>query len=72
METVLWAFLGLFIGIPIGFVFSTFIKLGKLTELYIEIADRDAEILDLRSVRSALKEEIYRLDKKANGKKTYN
>ena len=72
METVLWTFLGLFIGIPIGFVFSTFIKLGKLTELYIEIADRDAEILDLRSVRSALKEEIYRLDKKANGKKTYN
>ena len=72
METVLWTFLGLFIGIPIGFVFSTFIKLGKLTELYIEIADRDAEILDLRSVRSALKEEIHRLDEKLNGKKTFN
>ena len=72
METVLWTFLGLFIGIPIGFVFSTFIKLGKLTELYIEIADRDAEILDLRSVRSALKEEIHRLDEQLNGKKTFN
>ena len=72
METVLWTFLGLFIGVPIGFVFSTFIKLGKLTEFSTEIADRDAEILDLRSVRSALKEEIHRLDKKVNGKKTYN
>ena len=72
METVLWAFLGLFIGIPIGFVFSTFIKLGKITELCNNLESQQNEIHDLRSVRNALKEEIYRLDEKLNGKKTYN
>ena len=72
METVLWIFLGLFIGIPIGFVFSTFIKLGKITELCNNLESQQNEIHDLRSVRNALKEEIHRLDKKVNGKKTYN
>ena len=72
METVLWTFLGLFIGVPIGFVFSTFIKLGKITELCNDLESQQNEIHDLRSVRSALKEEIYRLDEKLNGKKTFN
>ena len=72
METVLWTFLGLFIGIPTGFVFSTFIKLGKITELYNDLESQQNEIHDLRSVRNALKEEIHRLDKKVNGKKTFN
>ena len=72
METVLWTFLGLFIGVPIGFVFATFIKLGKITELCNDLESQQNEIHDLRTVRSALKEEIHRLDKKLNGKKTYN
>ena len=72
METDLWTFLGLFIGIPIGFVFATFIKLGKITELYNNLESQQNEIHDLRSVRNALKEEIHRLDEKVNGKKTYN
>ena len=72
METVLWTFLGLFIGVPIGFVFATFIKLGKITELCNNLESQQNEIHDLRSVRSALKEEIFRLDKKLNGKKTFN
>jgi len=72
METVLWVFLGLFIGIPIGAVFATFIKLGKITELYNNLESQQNEIHDLRSVRNALKEEIHRLDIKLNGKKTYN
>ena len=72
METAVWIFLGLVIGAPIGFVVSSILGIGKVSDLYMELANKDTEILDLRSVRTALKEEIFRLDKKLNGKKTYN
>ena len=72
METVLWIFLGLIIGIVVGFVVSAMLGMGKVTDLYTELYIKDNEIIDLRSVRSALKDEIHRLDKKLNGKKTYN
>ena len=72
METAIWIFLGLVIGTPIGFVVSSMLGMGKVTDLYMELASKDTEIGDLRSVRAALKEEIFRLDKKLNGKKTYN
>ena len=72
METVLWIFLGLVIGAPIGFVISPMLGMGKVSDLYMELASKDTEIGDLRSVRVALKEEIFRLDTKLNDKKTYN
>ena len=51
-----------------------YLKLNKeqVSDLYAELYVKDNEITDLRSVRGALKDEIHRLDKKLNGKKTYN
>ena len=72
METVLWIFLGLVIGAPIGFVISSMLGMGKVSDLYMELTNKDNEIQDLRSVRVALKKEIFRLDEKLNGKKTFN
>ena len=72
METVLWIFLGLIIGTILGFVVSAMLGAGKVSDLYTELYIKDNEITDLRSVRGALKDEIHRLDKKLNGKKTYN
>ena len=72
METVLWIFLGLVIGAPIGFVISSMLGMGKVSDLYMELTNKDNEIQDLRSVRVALKKEIFRLDEKVNGKKTFN
>ena len=72
METVLWIFLGIIIGTILGFVVSAMLGMGKVSDLYAELYIKDNEITDLRSVRGALKDEIHRLDKKLNGKKTYN
>ena len=72
METAIWIFLGLVIGAPIGFVVSSMLGMGKVSDLYMELTNKDNEIQDLRSVRGALKKEIFRLDEKVNGKKTFN
>tara|TARA_B100001109_G_scaffold209037_1_gene176626 strand:+ start:398 stop:637 length:240 start_codon:yes stop_codon:yes gene_type:complete len=50
-----WVWLGILIGIPLGFIVSVFLTQSKINEL-------ESELLHQRFVRDSLKEEIFRLD----------
>tara|TARA_R100000995_G_C3460056_1_gene112660 strand:- start:702 stop:941 length:240 start_codon:yes stop_codon:yes gene_type:complete len=50
-----WVWLGILIGIPLGFIVSVFLTQAKINELESELAHQ-------RFVRDSLKEEIFRLD----------
>jgi hypothetical protein len=56
LETVLWVFLGIFIGSIGGIVIISLTTSGKIDDL-------ENEIQDLRNQRQLLKEEIFRLSK---------
>ncbi len=55
LETVLWVFLGIFIGSVGGILTISLLSAGKTEDLYMEIQD-------LRTQRELLKEEIHRLN----------
>ena len=50
-----WVWLGILIGIPLGFIVSVFLTQSKINEL-------ESELTHQRFVRDSLKEEIFRLD----------
>jgi len=50
-----WVWLGILIGIPLGFIVSVFLTQSKINEL-------ESELVHQRFVRDSLKEEIFRLD----------
>ena len=56
LETVLWVFLGIIVGLIAGIVTISMTTSGKIDDL-------ENEIQDLRNQRQLLKEEIFRLDK---------
>jgi cell division protein FtsL len=56
LETVLWVFLGIFIGSIGGILTISLTTSGKIDDL-------ENEIQDLRNQRQLLKEEIFRLSK---------
>jgi len=55
LETVLWVFLGIFIGSVGGILTISLLSAGKTEDLYMEIQD-------LRTQRQLLKDEIHRLN----------
>jgi hypothetical protein len=55
LETVLWVFLGIFIGSVGGILTISLLSTGKTEDLYMEIQD-------LRTQRQLLKDEIHRLN----------
>lgn len=61
IETILWVFLGIFIGSIGGILIISLFTSGKIADLY-------AEIQDLRIQRKLLKEEIFRLSSQAKPK----
>ena len=61
LETVLWVFLGIFIGSIGGILTISLVTSGKFDDL-------QNEIQDLRNQRNLLKEEIFRLDNQAKPK----
>lgn len=66
-----WVWLGILIGIPLGFIVCVFLTQSKINDL-------ESELVHQRFVRDSLKEEIFRLDnqvkpqprKKRNTKKS--
>ena len=56
-----WVWLGILIGIPLGFIVSVFLTQSKINEL-------ESELVHQRFVRDSLKEEIFRLDNQAKPK----
>jgi len=50
-----WVWLGILIGIPLGFIVSVFLTQSKINDL-------ESELVHQRFVRDSLKEEIFRLD----------
>jgi hypothetical protein len=61
LETILWVFLGIFIGSVGGILTISLLSAGKTEDLYMEIQD-------LRTQRQLLKEEIFRLDNQVKPK----
>ena len=61
LETVLWVFLGIIVGLITGIVIISMTTSGKIDDL-------ENEIRDLRNKRHLLKEEIFRLDNQAKPK----
>ena len=61
MGTIGWIWLGILIGVVSGVVASSFGAASK-------IGDLEAEIVQGRAVRDALKEEIFRLENQAKPK----
>ena len=61
MGTIGWIWLGIIIGVIAGVVASSFGAASK-------IGDLEAEIVQGRAVRDALKEEIFRLENQAKPK----
>ena len=53
-----WVWLGILIGIPLGFIVSVFLTQSKINDL-------ESELVHQRFVRDSLKEEIFRLDNQA-------
>tara|TARA_B100000902_G_C26540262_1_gene542177 strand:+ start:268 stop:489 length:222 start_codon:yes stop_codon:yes gene_type:complete len=50
-----WVWLGILIGIPLGFIVSVFLTQSKINDL-------ESELVHQRFIRDSLKEEIFRLD----------
>ena len=50
-----WIWLGILVGIPLGFIVSVFLTQAKVNEL-------ESELVHQRFIRDSLKEEIFRLD----------
>ena len=50
-----WIWLGILVGIPLGFIVSVFLTQAKINEL-------ESELVHQRFIRDSLKEEIIRLD----------
>ena len=50
-----WIWLGILVGIPLGFIVSVFLTQAKVNEL-------ESELVHQRFIRDSLKEEIIRLD----------
>ena len=50
-----WIWLGILVGIPLGFIVSVFLTQAKVNEL-------EYELVHQRFIRDSLKEEIIRLD----------
>ena len=49
-----WTLIGIFIGLPIGFIISSVLSSDKIEDL-------DTEVQDLRTTRQLLKDEIFKL-----------
>ena len=56
-----WVWLGILIGIPLGFIISVFLTQAKVNEL-------ESELVHQRFIRDSLKEEIFRLDNQVKPK----
>jgi uncharacterized membrane-anchored protein YhcB (DUF1043 family) len=56
IATAEWVLIGIFIGLPIGFIISSVLTSDKIEDL-------DTEVQDLRTQRQLLKDEIFRLSK---------
>ena len=56
IETAEWVLIGIFIGLPIGFIISSVLSSDKIEDL-------DTEVQDLRTQRQLLKDEIFKLSK---------
>ena len=54
-----WIWLGILVGIPLGFIVSVFLTQAKVNEL-------ESELVHQRFIRDSLKEEIIRLDNQPN------
>jgi len=50
-----WIWLGILVGVPLGFIVSVFLTQAKVNEL-------ESELVHQRFIRDSLKEEIIRLD----------
>ena len=50
-----WIWLGILVGIPLGFIVSVFLTQAKINDL-------ESELVHQRFIRDSLKEEIIRLD----------
>ena len=61
LETILWVFLGIIIGLIAGIVTISMTTSGRIDDL-------ENEIQDLRNQRQLLKEEIFRLDNQVKPK----
>jgi len=61
IEVIGWVWLGIIIGVPIGFIISAILTQSKIAEL-------EAEITHHIFVRDSLKEEIFKLDNQAKPK----
>ena len=61
MVDALWVLVGVFIGAPIGLIISGLLTVGKFTSA-------ENEIQDLRTQRTLLKEEIFRLENQSKPK----
>ena len=56
IATAEWVLIGIFIGLPIGFIISSVLTSDKIEDL-------DTEVQDSRTQRQLLKDEIFRLSK---------
>ena len=56
-----WVWLGILIGIPLGFIVSVFSTQSKINDL-------ESELVHQRFIRDSLKEEIFRLDNQVKPK----
>ena len=56
-----WVWLGILIGIPLGFIVSVFLTQSKINEL-------ESELTHQRFIRDSLKEEIFKLDNQVKPK----
>ena len=56
-----WIWLGILVGIPLGFIVSVFLTQAKVNEL-------ESELVHQRFIRDSLKEEIFKLDNQVKPK----
>ena len=56
-----WVWLGILIGIPIGFIVSVFLTQAKINDL-------ESELIHQKFIKDSLKEEIFRLDNQVKPK----
>ena len=50
-----WVWLGILVGIPIGFIVSVFLTQAKINDL-------ESELIHQKFIKDSLKEEIFKLD----------
>ena len=56
-----WIWLGILVGIPLGFIVSVFLTQAKINEL-------ESELIHQKFIKDSLKKEIFRLDNQVKPK----